>query len=202
MVGGTREAFEKVKPLFEVMGETIPLVGGSGAGQTCKVANQMIVGINIVGINIAAVSEALVLASKAGLEAVRVGRALLGGFASSRILEVHGQWMIERAFEPGGRIGLHQKDLSLAVAEAGRLGVAMPMTSICRDLMYACTARGGAGRGGAGWDGIIPRWSVPTRCSPNTKWEANRPVERTARCPWKGETQKRPLLPASPMFPL
>ena len=152
MVGGTREAFEKVKPLFEVMGETIPLVGGSGAGQTCKVANQMIVGINIVGINIAAVSEALVLASKAGLEAVRVGRALLGGFASSRILEVHGQWMIERAFEPGGRIGLHQKDLSLAVAEAGRLGVAMPMTSICRDLMYACTARGGAGRGGMGWD--------------------------------------------------
>ena len=113
--------------------------GGTGAGQTCKVANQM-----IVGINIAAVSEALVLASKAGLDPVRVREALLGGFASSRILEVHGRRMIDRAFDPGGRIELHQKDLGLALAEAGQLGVAAPMTSICRDLMNACAARGGA----------------------------------------------------------
>ena len=142
MVGGVPEAFERVRPLFEVMGETVTLVGGSGAGQTCKVANQM-----IVGINIAAVSEALVLASKAGLDPVRVREALLGGFASSRILEVHGQRMIDRAFEPGGRIELHQKDLGLALAEAGRMEVSIPMTSICRDLMNACTAQGGAG-----WD--------------------------------------------------
>lgn len=142
MVGGTQEAFDRVKPLFDVMGDTVTLVGETGAGQTCKVANQM-----IVGINIAAVSEALVMASKAGLDPGRVRRALLGGFASSRILEVHGQRMIDRTFQPGGRMELHQKDLGLALVEAGRLGVAMPMTSICRDLMNACTAQGGAG-----WD--------------------------------------------------
>lgn len=142
MVGGTPDAFERVKPLFEVLGQTVTLVGGSGAGQTCKVANQM-----IVGITIAAVSEALVLASKAGLDPARAREALLGGFASSRILEVHGQRMIDRSFEPGGRIELHQKDLGLALTEAGRLGVATPMTSVCRDLMDACAAQGGAG-----WD--------------------------------------------------
>jgi len=142
MVGGTPEAFERVKPLFEVMGRTVTLVGGSGAGQTCKVANQM-----IVGINIAAVSEALVLASKAGLDPIRARKALLGGFASSRILEVHGQRMIDRDFEPGGRIELHRKDLGLALTEGARLGVATPMTSICRDLMNACAAQGGTG-----WD--------------------------------------------------
>ena len=139
MVGGTLEAFKRVKPLFELMGRTVTMVGDSGAGQTCKVANQM-----IVGINIAAVSEALVLASKAGLDPERVREALLGGFASSRVLEVHGQRMIDRAFEPGGRIKLHQKDLGLALAEAGRLEVSTPMTSICRDLMNACIAQGGA----------------------------------------------------------
>jgi len=142
MVGGDRGAFERVKPLFELLGRTVTLVGGSGAGQTCKVANQM-----IVGINIAAVSEALVMASKAGLDPVPVREALLGGFASSRILEVHGQRMIDRDFEPGGRIELHQKDLGLALSEAEHLGVATPMTSGCRDLMDACAAQGGAG-----WD--------------------------------------------------
>lgn len=139
MVGGDRDAFARAKPLFEVLGQTVTLVGGAGAGQLCKVANQM-----IVGINIAAVSEALVMASKAGLDPARVRKALLGGFASSRILEVHGQRMIGRAFEPGGRIELHHKDLSLALAEAERLDVAIPMTSICRDLMSACKAKGGA----------------------------------------------------------
>ncbi|MDE0369190.1 MAG: 2-hydroxy-3-oxopropionate reductase [bacterium] len=142
MVGGDRDAYERVKPLFDVVGRTVTLVGGAGAGQLCKVANQM-----IVGINIAAVSEALVLASKAGLDPVRVREALLGGFASSRILEVHGQRMIDRAFKPGGRIELHQKDLGLALAEAEQLGVATPMTTVCRDLMDACAAQGGAG-----WD--------------------------------------------------
>ncbi len=142
MVGGAEEAFERVRPLLELMGDTITLVGSSGAGQTCKVANQM-----IVGINIAAVAEALVLASKAGVDPARARMALLGGFASSRILEVHGQRMIDRDFEPGGRMELHLKDLGLASAEAAKLGVAIPMSSICRDLMNACAARGGAG-----WD--------------------------------------------------
>lgn len=142
MVGGTPEAFARVEPLFEVMGGTVTLVGGTGAGQTCKVANQV-----IVGVNIAAVGEALVLVSKAGLDPVRVREALLGGFASSRVLEVHGRRMIDRAFEPGGRIELHQKDLGLALAEAGDLEVAMPMTSVCGDLMETCAAQGGAG-----WD--------------------------------------------------
>ena len=142
MVGGTPEAFQRVKPLFEVLGRTVTLVGGSGAGQTCKVANQM-----IVGINIAAVGEALVLASKAGLDPVRTREALLGGFASSRILEVHGQRMIDREFLPGARIELHQKDLDLAIAEAELIGVKTPMTSICLDLMNACVDAAGAG-----WD--------------------------------------------------
>ena len=142
MVGGSPEAFERVRPLFEVIGQTVTLVGGSGAGQTCKVANQM-----IVGINIAAVGEALVLASKAGLDPARARKALLGGFASSRILEVHGQRMIDRSFQPGGRIELHRKDLGLALTEAERLEVATPLTSACRDLMDACAAQGGAG-----WD--------------------------------------------------
>ena len=142
MVGGAAEAFERMKPLFELMGDTITLVGGNGAGQTCKVANQM-----IVAVTIAAVGEAMVFASKAGVDPVRAREALLGGFASSRILEVHGQRMIDRDFEPGGRIELHQKDLNMALAEAGKLGVAVPMTSICQGLFNACRAHGGAG-----WD--------------------------------------------------
>ena len=117
MVGGAEEAFERVRPLLELMGDTITLVGSSGAGQTCKVANQM-----IVGINIAAVAEALVLASKAGVDPARARKALLGGFASSRILEVHGQRMIDRGFEPGGRMELHLKDLGLASRRGGQAG--------------------------------------------------------------------------------
>jgi 2-hydroxy-3-oxopropionate reductase len=137
MVGGTEAAFERVKPLFELMGKNITLVGGNGDGQTCKVANQI-----IVALNIAAVGEALVFASKAGADPAKVRQALMGGFAASRILEVHGERMIKRTFNPGFRIALHQKDLSLALAGARALGVALPQTAGAAQLMQACAAHG------------------------------------------------------------
>jgi 2-hydroxy-3-oxopropionate reductase len=137
MVGGTEAAFARIKPLFELMGKNITLVGGNGDGQTCKVANQI-----IVALNIAAVGEALVFASKAGADPAKVRQALMGGFASSRILEVHGERMIKRTFNPGFRIKLHQKDLSLALQGARELGVALPQTASAAQLMQACAANG------------------------------------------------------------
>ncbi|WP_119288493.1 2-hydroxy-3-oxopropionate reductase [Azohydromonas sediminis] len=140
MVGGPEAAFERVKPLFELMGKNITLVGGNGDGQTTKVANQI-----IVALNIAAVGEALVFASKAGADPAKVRQALMGGFASSRILEVHGERMIKRTFNPGFRIELHQKDLNLALQGAKALGVALPNTANAAQLMQACAAHGMAG---------------------------------------------------------
>ena len=137
MVGGPEATFAKVKPLFELMGKNITLVGGNGDGQTTKVANQI-----IVALNIAAVAEALVFASKAGADPAKVRQALMGGFAASRILEVHGERMIKRSFAPGFRISLHQKDLSLALAGARALGVALPQTAGAAQLMQACAAHG------------------------------------------------------------
>jgi len=137
MVGGPEAAFARAKPLFELMGKNITLVGGNGDGQTCKVANQI-----IVALNIAAVGEALVFASKAGADPAKVRQALMGGFASSRILEVHGERMIKRTFNPGFRIGLHQKDLNLALQGAKALGVALPNTANAAQLMQACAANG------------------------------------------------------------
>jgi 2-hydroxy-3-oxopropionate reductase len=115
MVGGAQAAFERVKPLFELMGKNITLIGENGDGQTCKVANQI-----IVAATIEAVGEALLFASKAGADPAMVRQALMGGFASSRILEVHGERMIKRNFAPGFRIALHQKDLNLALAGSRR----------------------------------------------------------------------------------
>jgi 2-hydroxy-3-oxopropionate reductase len=137
MVGGPQAAFDLVKPLFELMGKNITLVGGNGDGQTCKVANQI-----IVALNIAAVGEALLFASKAGADPAKVRQALMGGFASSRILEVHGERMIKRTFAPGFRIGLHQKDLNLALSGARTLGLALPQTAGAAQLMQACAANG------------------------------------------------------------
>jgi 2-hydroxy-3-oxopropionate reductase len=137
MVGGPEAAFARIKPLFELMGKNITLVGGNGDGQTTKVANQI-----IVALNIAAVGEALLFASKAGADPANVRQALMGGFASSRILEVHGERMIKRTFNPGFRIGLHQKDLSLALAGARAIGVALPQTAGAAQLMQACAANG------------------------------------------------------------
>lgn len=142
MVGGSQEAFERVKPLFSVMGKNITLVGPNGDGQTTKVANQI-----IVALNIEAVGEALLFASKAGADPAKVRQALMGGFASSRVLEAHGERMINRTFEPGFRIKLHQKDLGLALAAARSLGMSLPNTATCQELFNACAAHGGAG-----WD--------------------------------------------------
>ena len=137
MVGGPEATFEKIKPLFELMGKNITLVGGNGDGQTAKVANQI-----IVALNIEAVAEALLFAAKAGADPARVRQALMGGFAASRILEMHGERMIKRTFAPGFRIGLHQKDLSLALAGARALGVALPQTAGAAQLMQVCAANG------------------------------------------------------------
>lgn len=139
MVGGSKAAFERAKPLFALLGKNVTHVGESGAGQTCKVANQV-----VVALTIEAVAEALVFASKAGADPAKVRAALLGGFASSRILEVHGERMLRRTFEPGFRIELHQKDLGLALASARELGVALPGTALAQELFNACRARGGA----------------------------------------------------------
>jgi 2-hydroxy-3-oxopropionate reductase len=138
MVGGPQEAFDRVKPLFDVMGKNVTLVGGNGDGQTCKVANQI-----IVALNIEAVAEALLFASKMGADPVKVRQALLGGFASSRVLEVHGDRMLKRTFDPGFRIELHQKDLGLALSNARQMGVSLPNTATAQELFNACAAHGG-----------------------------------------------------------
>ncbi len=138
MCGGKDEAFARVKPLFELMGKNITLVGGVGDGQTTKVANQV-----IVALTIQAVGEALLFASKAGADPAKVRQALMGGFASSKILEVHGERMIKRTFNPGFRIALHQKDLSLALDGAKQLGMSMPNTAVAQQMFSACVANGG-----------------------------------------------------------
>src|SRR5436853_286090 len=142
MVGGPEDAFKKVKPLFDLMGKNVTLVGGNGDGQTCKVANQI-----IVALNIEAVGEALLFASKMGADPGKVRQALMGGFASSRILEVHGERMIKRTFDPGFRIELHQKDLNLALNAARQVGLSLPNTATTQELFNAAAALGGKG-----WD--------------------------------------------------
>jgi len=137
MVGGTEAAFERARPLFELMGRNITLVGAAGAGQTCKVANQI-----VVALNIEAVAEALLFASKAGVDPARVREALMGGFAGSKILEVHGERMIKRTFDPGFRIELHQKDLNLALSGARALGLSLPNTATAQELFNACAGQG------------------------------------------------------------
>ncbi len=139
MIGGPESAFDKARPLFELMGQNITLVGGNGDGQTTKVANQI-----IVALNIEAVSEALLFASKAGADPAKVREALMGGFAASKILEVHGERMIKRTFDPGFRIELHQKDLNLALQGAKAIGISLPNTATAQELFNSCAAHGGA----------------------------------------------------------
>jgi 2-hydroxy-3-oxopropionate reductase len=137
MVGGAQQVFDKVKPLLELMGRNITLVGGNGDGQTTKVANQI-----IVALNIQAVSEALLFASKAGANPEKVREALMGGFAASRVLEVHGERMIRRTFSPGFRISLHLKDLGLATDGARALQIGLPNTAMTQQLMNSGVASG------------------------------------------------------------
>lgn len=142
MVGGPERAFNTMKPIFDKMGKNVTHVGANGDGQTTKVANQI-----IVALTIEAVSEALLFASKAGANPALVRKALMGGFASSRILEVHGERMVKRNFDPGFRIELHQKDLNLALEGARSLGLSLPSTALAQQLFSSCTAHGGKG-----WD--------------------------------------------------
>ncbi len=139
MVGGQPDVFEQIKPYFELMGKNIVHIGGNGDGQTCKVANQI-----VVALTIEAIGEALLLASKAGADPKKVREALLGGFAQSRILEVHGERMIGRSFDPGFRVRLHQKDLNLALQAARNLGVSLPNTATAQELFNAVAAQGGS----------------------------------------------------------
>jgi len=139
MVGGQPEVFEQIKPYFEIMGKNIIHIGDNGAGQTCKVANQI-----VVALTIEAIGEALLFASKAGADPAKVRAALLGGFAQSRILELHGERMIGRSFDPGFRIRLHQKDLNLALQTARNLGLSLPNTATAQELFNAVAARGGS----------------------------------------------------------
>jgi 2-hydroxy-3-oxopropionate reductase len=142
MVGGEASVFARVEPLFRLMGKNVTHVGETGAGQITKVANQI-----IVALTIEAVSEAFVFAAKAGADPARVRAALMGGFASSRILEVHGERMLNRAFAPGFRIELHQKDLALALEGARQLGMSLPSTALAQQLFSACVSQGAGG-----WD--------------------------------------------------
>ncbi len=139
MVGGPEAAFARVEPVFKLMGKNVTLVGGNGDGQTTKVANQI-----IVALTIEAVAEGLLFASKAGADPSKVRQALMGGLATSRILEIHGERMIKRTFDPGFRIELHQKDLNLALSGARSLGVSLPNTATCQELFNAASAAGGA----------------------------------------------------------
>lgn len=139
MVGGKEDIFNTVKPIFDLMGKNITLVGGYGDGQITKVANQI-----IVALNIEAVAEALLLAAKAGANPAKVREALMGGFANSRVLEVHGERMVNRTFDPGFRIELHQKDLNLALTTARQIGVSLPNTAQAQELFNSCAAHGGS----------------------------------------------------------
>jgi 2-hydroxy-3-oxopropionate reductase len=142
MVGGKEEVFQRVMPLFELLGKNITRIGGNGDGQTCKVANQI-----VVAATIGAVAEGLLFAAKAGADPAIVRQALMGGLATSRILEVHGARMLERRFEPGFRVALHQKDLNLALSAASSLQLSLPHTNVAQELFTACT-----NNAGAGWD--------------------------------------------------
>ena len=164
---GREAAFARVKPLFELMGKNITLVGGNGDGQTTKIANQI-----IVALTIEAVSEALLFASKAGADIAKVRKALMGGFANSRILEVHGERMINRNFTPGFRIALHQKDLNLALDGAAKLQLSLPNTATCQQLFNACAAQGGAA-----WDHSAMLKALETARRPRTR----RRLKLTAR---------------------
>ncbi|WP_278446909.1 2-hydroxy-3-oxopropionate reductase [Stutzerimonas kunmingensis] len=142
MVGGSEAAFERALPLFQAMGKNITRVGENGDGQTAKVANQI-----IVALNIQAVAEALLFAAKNGADPAKVRDALMGGFAGSKILEVHGERMIKGTFDPGFRISLHQKDLNLALAGARELGLNLLNTANAQQVFSTCAAIGGSG-----WD--------------------------------------------------
>jgi 2-hydroxy-3-oxopropionate reductase len=139
MVGGSVAAFERARPIFERLGKNIVHVGEAGAGQVTKAANQI-----VVAVTIAAISEALLLAAKSGVDPAKVREALLGGFAQSKILDVHGNRMLQRNFAPGFKVKLHRKDLAIALNTAREIGMSLPVTANVAELMNALIAHGGA----------------------------------------------------------
>jgi len=147
MIGGKTSAVERAMPIFEKLGKNIVHVGEAGAGQVTKAANQM-----VVGTTIAIVSEALVLAAKAGVDPAKVRQALLGGFAQSKILEAHGQKMLDRNFKPGFRIRLHEKDMKIALATGSEYGVPLMVTGVVGQMM---TAMKGMGNGDLDHSGLV-----------------------------------------------
>jgi 2-hydroxy-3-oxopropionate reductase len=147
MIGGKASAVEKAMPIFQALGKNIVHVGEAGAGQVTKAANQM-----VVGTTIAIVGEALVLAKKAGVDPAKVRQALLGGFAQSKILEAHGQKMLDRNFKPGFRIRLHEKDMKIALATGSEYGVPLMVTGIVGQMM---TAMKGMGNGDLDHSGLV-----------------------------------------------
>jgi 2-hydroxy-3-oxopropionate reductase len=138
MVGGPEEAFQKVLPVLQKMGRNITHVGGVGSGQVAKACNQV-----VVGITIEAVGEALVFAKKNGVDPAKIRDAMMGGFAQSRVLELHGQRMIEHNFTPGGKVRLHRKDLDIVLKEAREVGVYMPGTALVSQIFNSLAAMGG-----------------------------------------------------------
>lgn len=137
MVGGDAAAFDKVRPVLEAMGQSVTLIGASGAGQVAKACNQI-----LTGVSVAAVAEALNFATKSGVDAGKVREALLGGFAYSRILENHGQRMLDRNFKPGFKAWMHQKDMRIVIEEAHRLGLALPASAAATQMFNALVGSG------------------------------------------------------------
>jgi 2-hydroxy-3-oxopropionate reductase len=141
MVGGSDEAFERAKPIFEALGKNIVHVGELGAGQVTKACNQI-----VVGVTIEAVAEALTLAELSGVDPNKVRAALLGGFAQSKILEVHGQRMIDRTFNPGFKARLHRKDMNIAANAGDEHGIDLAATKLVRERFDQLIARGDGDR--------------------------------------------------------
>lgn len=139
MCGGSQQTFDKVKPLLDLMGKNVNLIGDHGAGQTCKAANQI-----IVALTIEAVSEAMLFASKAGADPMKVRKALMGGFAQSRVLESHGERMLRRDFNPGFKTKLHQKDLNIVLQNARQLGMSLPGTALVQEMLNSLAGHGGS----------------------------------------------------------
>ena len=139
MAGGSEAAFQRVLPLFEVIGGSVVHVGKTGSGQVAKACNQIVISATMLG-----VAEALTFAVRQGVDAGRVRQALLGGSAYSKILEIHGQRMLERNFKPGFKAKLHQKDLGIVLAEAQKTGMALPATALAAQLMNALVGAGGS----------------------------------------------------------
>lgn len=154
MAGGSEEDFERARPLFDVMGKTVVRVGGPGAGQTVKASNQI-----VVALVIEAVSEALVLSSKAGVDPAKVIEVLSGGLAANKVMEVKREKLLNREFEPGGKVESHRKDLGIALESGREYGVALPVTALVNEMFGALVAKGRSGWDHSALITLVEEWS-------------------------------------------